>query len=200
MGMEVITPVHAQAFSEVTEAEYLAIDGAGETKYELVDGRLYAMAGGSADHNHISGSIYMALRTRLAGQPCTPFNSDQRVHVETGDNYLYPDVSVACAPFTWRDEKRVTLVGPRLVCEVLSPSTKDRDLSVKREAYQAIPELEEMLFVHIEPRLVEHYHRVAEDQWLMTRIIGQGVIKLDAFGFTLPLDEIYDGLELFRGA
>ncbi len=198
--MEVITPVHAHAFTPVTEAEYLAIDAAGETKYELIDGRLYAMAGGTADHNHISGSIYMALRLRLRGQRCTPFNSDQRVFIESLDSYLYPDISVACAPFTWRDDKRTTLIGPRLVCEVLSPGTRDRDLSVKREAYQAIPQLEEMLFVSPEPRMVEHYHRVAEDQWLMTRVIGQGDVKLDAFGLTLPLDEIYADLDLLSAS
>lgn len=180
--MEFITPVHAEAFSGVTEAEYLAIDAAGDSKYELLDGRLYAMAGASADHNHISGSIYMALRTRLRGHPCTPFNSDQRVYIESMASYVYPDVSVACGPFSWLDEERLTLTDPRLVCEVLSDSTRDRDLGPKWKAYQTIPGLRDMLFVHAATRLIEHFHRVGDEQWLMTRIAEQGAIELKALG------------------
>ncbi len=197
--MEVITPVHAHAYSSVTEAEYLAIDGASARKYELIDGRLYAMAGAPADHNHISGSIYMALRTRLSGRPCTPFNSDQRVYIRSTASYVYPDVSVACAPFSWLDDKRLTMADPRLVCEVLSDSTRDVDEGPKWKAYQSISALQDMLFVHVTSRVVEHFHRVADDQWLMTRIADQGAVELKTFGFSLPLVEIYDGLDVIRG-
>lgn len=198
--MEVITPVHAHAFTPVTEAEYLAIDAAGQTKYELIDGRLYAMAGATPIHNLIAGNIFTALRIRLRGGPCLPFNSDQRIHIHANGDYVYPDVSVVCRPYTRCEGDATTFLDPTLICEVLSPGTRDRDLSVKREAYQAIPQLKEMLFVSPEPRMVEHYHRVAEDQWLMTRVIGQGDVKLDAFGLTLPLDEIYADLDLLSAS
>lgn len=194
--MEVITPLNAHAFAPVSEAEYLALDAAGETKYELIDGRVFAMAGGLPAHNLISGNIYTALRARLRGSPCLPFNSDQRIHIPETGSYVYPDVSVVCRPFTRRADDASSFVKPRMLCEVLSPSTREHDLGLKWSHYQMMPGLEEMLFVHLEPRLVEHFHRVGEDQWLMTRVIGQGVVKLDAFGITLPLDEVYADLDI----
>lgn len=193
--MEVLAPVHAHAFSAVTEAEYLAIDGASERKYELIGGRLYAMAGALPVHNLISANIVAALRRLLRGTPCLPFGSDQRINIGANGDYVYPDVSVICRPYTRHETDKTTFVAPTLVCEVLSPSTRELDLSVKRETYQALPGLKEMLFVWPEPRTVEHYRRVADDQWLMTRVIGRAEVSLEAFGVVLPLDEIYADVE-----
>ncbi len=52
-----------------------------DTRYEYLDGYVYMMSGGSANHAAISGNIYAILRSLLRGSQCRVYNSDMRVRV-----------------------------------------------------------------------------------------------------------------------
>jgi Uma2 family endonuclease len=80
---------------------------------------------------------------------------------------------------------------PRVIVEILSPSTEDHDLLQKLPDYRTIPSLEDILYVSAEKRLVRHWRRGQESR--LPAIVRAGSVKLDAFGIELPLDEIYDG-------
>ena len=103
-----------------------------------------------------------------------------------------PDVAVYCPPF---DDTAATSDRPRLVAEVLSPSTETIDHTIKFEEYQAIPSLQTLLLVN--PRVVEvglwvrgaggwgHQHlRSIED-----------TAAVSDFGLTIALADIYDGMD-----
>ena len=95
-----------------------------DTRYEYLDGYVYMMSGGSANHATISGNIHAILRSLLHGGPCRAYNSDMsdmKVRVSE-KRYSHPDVIVSCDP---RDRGTVDLIqSPRLVVEVLSPGTE----------------------------------------------------------------------------
>jgi Uma2 family endonuclease len=58
----------APAPQRLTEEEYLAIERAAEFRSEFFAGRMFAMAGGSEEHNLIVGNVIGELRSQLNGR------------------------------------------------------------------------------------------------------------------------------------
>ena len=52
-------------------------------RHELVQGAIYAMAGGSANHNRIAGKLYARLLA-APDQSCRPFISDMKLSLNAG--------------------------------------------------------------------------------------------------------------------
>ena len=111
--------------STMSVEEYLQLDRDSiDTRYEYIDGHVVMMAGGTLDHATISANTISTLRNLLRGSSCRVFTTDARVRISQ-TRYLYPDVSVS---YNTQDRGRVDIVqSPRLVVEVLSPSTEATD-------------------------------------------------------------------------
>ena len=83
---------------------------------------------------------------------------------------------------------------PRLVIEVLSPSTTRYDRFQKLAEYQAHPAIQVILLVDTEQPRVTVWRR-ADAVWTPHEEAGlQAIIDLPEIGATLPLAELYDGL------
>jgi Uma2 family endonuclease len=65
-----------------TIEEYLKLEQASETRHEYFGGQVFAMSGGSKQHNLISGNIYSRLRFHLRGGSCSVFMADMKVRIE----------------------------------------------------------------------------------------------------------------------
>src|SRR2546423_1055877 len=66
---------------EFTEAEYLMIEEHAAFKSEFVNGRIYAMSGGTPEHSQIAANIIIALGIQLKEKPSRVFTSDMRMKV-----------------------------------------------------------------------------------------------------------------------
>src|SRR5436853_6970082 len=64
-----------------------------ETRYEYIDGHVYAIAGGTANHDTIKSNIQRILWNLLRGSQCRLYNSDLKVYI-SATRYLHPDVIV----------------------------------------------------------------------------------------------------------
>lgn len=177
-----------------TEDEYLALERASKVKHEFVDGRIVAMAGGTPEHSLIASNLIAALRGRLRGR-CLVFNSDLRVNVAATGRYTYPDVTVVCGRPEYSPKDSTAVRNPRLVVEVLSPSTEDYDLDDKLDDYRRMPSVVEVIMVRADKRRVHLWHRTDPFRWVVTEHQGEDAIDLAGLGITLPLAEIYEGLE-----
>lgn len=185
----------------VTEDAYLERERCAETKSELVNGEIVAMAGGSPKHNAIALNVASAIKSRLAGRRCLVFGSDQRVHVPATGLYTYPDVTVACDGLRFHAKDKDTLLNPKVVVEVLSDSTEAYDRGAKFAHYRSCPSLEEYVLVAQDGKRVEHYRRIEPRQWLLTEIEGEdAVLALPGLGCEVPLGEIYGGIEMLDEA
>ncbi len=119
----------------ISPEEYLEMDRAStDTKYEYVDGHMYAMSGGTINHARITMNMFRTLDDYLRNRSCSAFSSDVRVQVAE-KKYFYPDVTVSCNPEDWQKGKIDIIQTPRLVIEVLSPSTESRDRREKFRFY-----------------------------------------------------------------
>jgi Uma2 family endonuclease len=172
-------------------AAFLEWDDGTDARYELVDGRIVAMAPTIEAHGTIVANFARHIGNRLKA-PC-------RVVVEAGitpadraDTWYEADLVVTCAP-PERGARAIT--EPRLIVEVLSPSTAAHDRGVKLTDYRRIASVEQILVVASEDRHVEVWRRAA-DGWTVQDLIGDAAILLAIDGQPLPLAAVYEGVAL----
>lgn len=183
----------------ISYEEYLAIESNSSTRLEYFDGQIYAMAGGSFNHTRIAGNVHSALKNLLRGQPCSAHNSEQKVRVESSGAATYPDAVVFCPPSRFEGSGNHTLLTPKVIVEVLSPSTMDWDQEGKFLLYQTIPTFTDYLLIRQNRVSVRHLRRDG-DEWPSRFYIHlSDVIALDSIGIALPVAEIYEELELPEG-
>ena len=105
-------------------------------RYELMDGRLYALATPRVAHQLVVNEIRRQLETFITGQggPCLVLDSGIAVNPEGNDrDWLIPDLMVACDPGIF--DEWAARKGPDMVVEVLSRTTRLRDLYYKVGKY-----------------------------------------------------------------
>jgi Uma2 family endonuclease len=159
-----------------------------DTRYEYLDGYVYMMSGGSANHAAISGNIYAILKSLLRGSSCRVYNSDMKVRVSE-NRYFHPDVTVSCDP---RDRGTAAVIrSPRLVIEVLSPSTEARDRGRKLQCYLACPTIEEYLLVDARSIRIELY-RKEQKKWVYEAFEAVDEVELTTLGVRFPLEDAYE--------
>lgn len=173
----------------ITPAEYLEGERVAEIRHEYVDGKVYAMSGASAAHNEICGDIYTRLRNHLRGGHCRTFM--ENVKVELSDDlstaFYYPDVFVTCEP-TGADTH--VMREPKLIVEVISPSTARHDRSEKLAAYKRIPSVEEIVIV--EQEWPEIFVTRRSDNWKRhIYTMMDSAIELTSVGLILKVAELY---------
>ena len=182
--------------SEYTPEQYLALERKAEYKSEYINGRIFAMAGASRQHNQITFNIAGELRLQLKGRACIAYSNDMRVKVPRTGLYSYPDIVATCNEPKFEDSFVDTLLNPTLIIEVLSDSTEAYDRGEKFAHYRRLSSLEEYILVAQYRICVEHYVRQGE-RWILAEISElEGIINLDSINCTLPLKEIYDKVEL----
>jgi len=109
---------------EYTPGQYLALERKAEYKSEYINGRMFAIAGASRQHNQITFNIAVALGIQLRERPCVAYPSDMRVKVTQTGMYSYPDVVATCREPRFEDAFTDTLLNPAVIIEVLSESTE----------------------------------------------------------------------------
>lgn len=174
--------------SRMTVAEFVVWDDGTETRYELVHGAPVAMAPPYGRHVVITRNIARALDRQLA-PPCGAFMGGGVARDEADHEFRLPDVFVTCEPTPAQFFR-----SPRLVVEVLSPSTEKDDRTVKLDFYQSLPSVEAVLLVWQERRRAQLHLRHGA-QWLGQDRIGSGALEMPSLDVALSLDEIYEGLE-----
>jgi len=171
----------------LTVEAFLAWHDGTDTRYELIDGRMVAMAAPSPDHSVIAGNVAVLVGSKLR-PPC-------RMVVEWGvprgeRTCWQADLAVVCRP--WRPGEPPP--APRALVEIVSPDSADHDHG-KAAGYREIDGLELILLVHADRRRIERWVRDG-DRWIVTDHIGRGRVELPPLSLALELDEVYAGTSL----
>ncbi len=187
----------AQPKHTLSVAEYLAFERGQQDKHEYIDGDIYLQAGASVAHNLICANIIAGLRPQLRGSSCRIYPSDMRIKISQRHHYVYADVTIICGTTMLDASDPETVRNPKVIIEILSPSTENYDRGRKFQAYRRIPDLEEYLLVAQESIRVEHFVRQTTTIWMMTEYTDlSATIALPSIQAALPIRTIYDELEL----
>lgn len=176
---------------KVTVEEYFLLEKENpEICYEYLDGTLYVMSGGSFNHDTIKSNIQHILWSFLRGGKCRAYSSDIKVYISK-ESYFHPGVTVTCDP---RDRGTGDLLqSPRLVVEVLSPSTELKDRTWKLQNYIAHPTIEEYLLVSSRSIKMELY-RKEQNRWVYAAFGANDEINLACLSVHFPVMEAYEGI------
>lgn len=176
----------------VSYDEYMALVNTSDQRYELIDGEVYLLASPSFKHqvavNEIAGCFYNYFRGKSCRSLTAPL--DFRLFgfatkLEEDPNVVQPDVVVIC------DGEKVNADGryegiPALVVEVLSPSTRGKDMAAKLNLYMKSG-VREYWVVDLEKKSIIQYLFSAE----------RDIDSLNTFGTEDTIRAAaFDGLEI----
>lgn len=199
-------------FQFYTVQEYLWQEESSPVKREYLKGQVYNMAGGSPEHSQIALNLAAGIKRELRGKGCRAFNSDMKVGMTLAptsnpkrrrnkdqgeDTFItYPDTSVVCGEMEFFRDDRHTLANPVVIFEVLSPSTRNYDRSVKLENYQTITSLLYYVMIDSEQVHVVYYQRAEAGGWLQSDPLTEPeeniALKLPTTTVNLTVAELYD--------
>ncbi len=172
--------------------EYLEFEAKSELRHEYIDGAIYAMSGASEHHELVAGNLFAAIHGSLRGGPCRAYisNFKLRLKIDQRDLFYYPDIMVGCG------REGVTshyLHYPKLIMEVLSPSTRSIDRREKFFSYKQIATVEEYALVSQDAAQITIYRRA--EKWLPRVHAGSdSLATFQSIGLSLSLGQIYEGV------
>ena len=174
--------------------DYLENEKTSDVRHEYLDGEVYAMAGTSRRHNRILGNLYKKISDSLQGSGCEPFFVDIKVRVEKLNRFYYPDIVIVCDE---DDEDEYYATKPKVIVEILSPSTSLTDRREKMFAYKEIESLVEYVLIEQDKIYSEVYRRRPDsDLWDWIEFDETEEIEFASIDFKMPMRDIYEGVEL----
>src|SRR5712671_2368434 len=182
--------MNVPAIKRMTVPQFLAwAETQGGGRYELVRGEIVAMAPERWEHVHAKRLAANAFEAaiRRAGVACQALVDGLAVAIDDHTSYV-PDALVNCGEPGAPD----SMIAPRpvIVAEVLSPSTRDLDKTVKLADYFRVPSLVHYLIIDLGRRIVFHYRRQSEGT-ITVAIVKDGELVLDPPGITLAVADLF---------
>ena len=173
--------------------EYFARDDTAEHRSEYYRGVVFAMAGGTPNHNRITVNLSSLLNAQFRGGHCEAFSIDLRVQVAKDIHYTYPDVVVVCGELEFADGRSDTITNPVVIMEVLSESTRDYDRGTKFTAYRGIETLTDYILIDQNAVLIEYFSKECDGTWRLREYFStEEVVEIKSTGAMLPVNAIYE--------
>lgn len=107
-----------------------------DQRVELIDGVFYDMAAPTTIHQSIAGFLHKKFLDYVLENkgPCYPFISPVDVQLDADDKtVIQPDVLIVCDRSKFRNGR--IFGAPDLIVEVLSPSSRKKDMHIKLSKY-----------------------------------------------------------------
>ncbi|MCC2683932.1 MAG: hypothetical protein K0R75_831 [Paenibacillaceae bacterium] len=128
---------YAAGSAKMSYEDFLELSEKSEQRFELIDGVVYNLASPTFDHQRIVGDLLVIFHNWFKGKSCAVLVSPFDVTLfksEDNPSVVQPDLLVVC------DRHNVDTKGkyrgtPDLVVEVLSVSTRSKDMLVKLDLY-----------------------------------------------------------------
>ncbi len=174
-----------------TPAEYFLLEESAEVRHEFINGNLIEMSGASREHHKICKNLLRVLEELLKGTEYEVYIENMKVKIENENQYFYPDIFITKEPET--NENRYVQFKPELIIEVLSETTRTKDLVDKFIQYRKINTLNYYLIVEPQKCLVLCNSRDDEGEWnTASHVKPDEIIQLPRLNISLPLEKIYN--------
>jgi Uma2 family endonuclease len=179
--------MNSLAVKRMSVAEFLVwAEAQDKGRFELIDGQPVAMAPERVEHVEAKLNVAIALTAAIgrAGIPCKAYVEGLAVVVDGSTSYL-PDALVNCGETIARG----TMIAPNpvIVVEVLSPSTRGIDTTVKLAGYFRVASLAHYLIVDLGQRHVVHYRKQGA---VTVAVITEGDIALEPPGISVAVPSL----------
>ena len=184
--------MHDPAKKYITPEEYLAMEEKAKHRSEYYQGEIFALAGGSANHNRIVRNLSRNLDQAFTKEKCEAFITEMKVWIEARQLFTYPDVAVVCGEIEFYENRDDAIINPLIIVEVLSDSTKSYDRIEKFQYYRTLPGFQEYILVDQYKIHVEHYYKESKGKWIFTEYYQiDDILHFKKIDFEISLKDIY---------
>lgn len=183
---------------KVSYEEFMEIYENSELRMEYINGEIVLLATPSTFHQDISGNLYVHLRTYLRdnAKKCKVFYAPFDVHFYKKDldtpDVMQPDLLIACDYDETVNEKDRYMGTPTLCTEILSKSTRSKDmidklntfmLSGVKEFWIVDPDMHSVLVYSFKDFNIDKYS---------TYKLGDTLQSYFFDGLAIAIDEIFE--------
>ena len=173
----------ARVLRNYSYEDYLDIANSTQERVELIFGDIYMMAGASALHQDVVGSIFYFLKSiskekKMCLPRIAPF--DLKLDVDGKINVVQPDIMLFC-----EDEK------PCAVFEILSPSTALKDKTVKKELYEKSG-IKEYFLVNAEYGVVDKFMLIDGRYEYIGAFGAKDELPIECLESSIELKEVFE--------
>lgn len=183
---------------KISYEEYMELVDSSDQRYELIDGEVYLLASPGFNHQVIVSEISWHFQNYFKDKPCRSLTAPLDVRLygfatkfEEDPNVVQPDVMVICDEEKISEDNRYEGV-PTLVVEVLSPSTKGKDMAVKLQLYMKSGVLEYWIVDPLQKTVIQYTFLEDRDiKDMHTFTAGNTIISAVFEGLEIPLKDIF---------
>lgn len=123
----------------VSYDEFVEIYEKSNSRMEFINGVIWLMGSPSMYHQDILGNLYVLFKQYFKGKKCKPYLAPFDVHFKKVDidvpDVMQPDLLIICEFEGYINEKDKYMGTPTLVLEILSKSTRSKDMVYKLNTY-----------------------------------------------------------------
>jgi Uma2 family endonuclease len=176
--------------------EYLDMEETADCKHEFHRGEIFAMAGGSRNHDRIALDLGTNVNLALRDTKCEAHTSDMKLWIKAKNLFTYPDLMIVCGKAEFYENRDDVITNPLVIFEVLSSSTKNYDRGEKFEYYRSIASFQEYILIDQYRIHVEQMYLETPNKWILSEHNQiTDTLKLAKVNIQIPLQEIYRRVE-----
>lgn len=180
---------------KVSYEEFMDIYENSELRMEFIDGEIFLLSSPSFAHQIISGNLFVIFSQFLKGKKCKVVHAPFDVHFykpEIKDpDVCQPDLLIACDIEEKLNAKGRYMGTPALVVEILSPSTRSKDMVKKLNTYMLsgltefwiVDPKQKTIMIYVFKELqIDSFHIYKNDEVAESQVFD---------GLTAPLQEVF---------
>lgn len=188
-----------KAQRKISYEEYLELVESTDQRYELIDGEIYLLASPSFNHQVIVSELAVRFHHYFRGKSCCSLTAPLDITLfgfalkfEEDPNVVQPDLVVICDQDKVNEDGRYEGI-PTLIVEVLSPSTKGKDMVTKLHIYMKSGVLEYWLVDPENKRIMQYAFTGERDVLSVDTFSERDTVKSVVFtGLDVPLAEVFN--------
>lgn len=183
---------------KISYDEYMELVESSDQRYELIDGEVYLLASPGFNHQVAVNEIAVRFYDYFRDKPCRSLTAPLDVRLfgfatkfEEDPNVVQPDIMVICDLEKVGEDNKYRGV-PTLIVEVLSPSTRGKDMAIKLRLYMKSGVREYWIADPAQKAITRYSFSKERDIEDMRTFTAVEAISSSAFeGLELSLNEIY---------
>ena len=173
----------------MTAADYLAWEAEQTEPHEFVGGETLAMAGAEDRHVTVAMDMAFALRHHQPARRAAPSSATCFLNVAASGNYFCPDIRVTCRAADLASPPAKS--EPKLIVEVLTPSTAAFDRGLKFSYYRHLPSLQEYALIDLDTRAVDRYTLEADGLWKLHPFAAYETVTLASVALQISATQLF---------
>ncbi|MFC5405603.1 type II toxin-antitoxin system prevent-host-death family antitoxin [Cohnella soli] len=188
------TAKYNDSLGKSTYEEFLELTKDNELRYEYIDGQIYMLASPKTEHQSALTELFGNFYNFFQGKPCRPFVAPYDIVLRTSSNQInsvQPDLAVICDLEQHLGEDGFYKGVPALVIEILSESTRRKDLVSKLNLYMEAGVKEYWIVNPLNKEITVYLFEDLNIKDSTTYKNGESALSFSFLGLSVPLNVVF---------